>query len=400
MRNATAQIGNTDSSISPPASHTPAPDGNAEAQTAVEDGDSVPNIRRDSAPTIPGDSAPDMRGDFAAGRTAADEGSTQGGSTDDKADSSDEQESGPRRGALVGALQVGGATLSATSGNRFARGAGTAARVAGWMMERKMDREARAGLGGKPAGRSASRTGSTNAWRGMAAGLGASSPAGYAAATGPLSRLEEQYGSDAVRSAAQESLGPAIAARRFGNETAPSMATQDGFYTRGPAGQPQPDVSAWIGSTVENRLRTMPGGAHSGPRIYPDSPPSAPAAPGGAGPTPSLLDFRQGAQMAEALGYGSHDQQATRALASLHHVHRSPRLGFDAGSARDTVEAAWTARSALAGVAGEQMAAARAAFLHDVSQIAQDHGHTDEFIYPTPWSNLAARIRADAGIDQ
>jgi hypothetical protein len=46
------------------------------------------------------------------------------------------------------------------------------------------------------------------------------------------------------------------------------------------------------------------------------------------------------------------------------------------------------------------MGAARAAFLHDVSQIAQDHGHTDEFIYPTPWSNLAARIRTDAGIDQ
>nr|MBC8252680.1 hypothetical protein [Ardenticatenia bacterium] len=78
MRNATAQIGNTDSSISPPASHTPAPDGNAEAQTAVEDRDSVPNMR--------GDFAPNIRRDSAHRRTATDAGSTQNGSTDDTAD--------------------------------------------------------------------------------------------------------------------------------------------------------------------------------------------------------------------------------------------------------------------------------------------------------------------------
>ena len=395
MRAATAQIGNRDGAVTSSTSRAPVPGSNAEAQTSAEDRDLVPSIRGDTG------AAPGIRGDPDAGNAQNSQGT---------ADSNGEQDSGPlhsqgpgpRRGALAGALQVGGATLSAVSGSRFGRGAGTAARVGGWMMERKMDREARAGSGGKPAGQPALRTGSTNAWRGLAAGLGASSPAGYAAATGPLSRLEEQYGFDAVRSAAQESLGPAIAARRFGNETAPSMAMQDGFYTRGPDGQPQADVSAWIGSTVENRLRTMPGGAHTGPRIYPDSPPSAPAASGGlhGGSAPSLLDFRQGAQMAEALGYGNHDQEAVRALASLHHVHRDPRLGFDTGSATATVEAAWRARSALAGVAHEQPGAARAAFLHDVSQIAQDHGHTDEFIYPTPWSNLAARIRADARIDR
>ncbi|MBN2432677.1 MAG: hypothetical protein JXQ27_14470, partial [Acidobacteria bacterium] len=303
------------------------------------------------------------------------------------------------------ALQVGGATLSAMSGSRLGRGAGSAARAAGWMMEKQMEREARSELGGKQAGQPFRK--STNQWREFAAGLGASSPTGYAAATGPLSRLAEQYGPAAVRSAAQESLGPAIAARRFGNETSPSMAIQDGFYHRDSTGQPQADVSAWVGSTVENRLRTMPGGAQTGPRIYPATPPSAPAAPGGSGATPSLLDFRQGAQMTEALGYGRHDQEAVHALASLHHAHRNPRFGFDAGSARATVEAAWGARSAVAGATSpdgglvqEQLHAVRTAFLHDLSQIAGDHGHTNEFFYPSAWSNLATRIRADAGMNQ
>ncbi len=433
MRTATAQIGSRDNAVTSPPSQAPVAGSDAEAQTSVEDGDAgaTPGIRGDAGatPGIRGDAGatsgirgdagatPGIRGDAGATPGAAQPPAFAGTRTLAMLRATREQRTtmvsriltpgirgdpGPRRGALAGALQVGGATLSAVSGSRFGRGAGTAARVGGWMMERKMDREERTGPEGKPAGQPALRSGSTNVWRGMAAGLGASSPAGYAATTGPLSRLEEQYGFDATRNAVQESLGPAIAARRFGNETAPSMATQDGFYTRGPGGQPQADVSAWIGSTVENRLRTMPGGAHTGPRIYPDSPPSAPAASGGlhGGSAPSLLDFRQGAQMAEALGYGSHDQEAIRALASLHHVHRNPGLGFDAGSARATVEAAWRAQSALAGVPHEQPGTARTAFLHDVTQIARDHGHTDEFIYPTPWSNLAARIRADAGIDR
>ena len=404
MRDVTARIGPRDSAVAPSPSRAPLPGGSG-AQTALVDSTCGTRADPDAADAQGNPEAADSNDEQGLGhrRAAVAQYSPLDSAAppDAPLDSTRDQPTGRGQGRIAGALQMGGATLSAMSGSRLGRGAGTAARAAGWMMERQMDREARAGPGGKPAGQPASRTGSTNVWRGMAAGLGASSPAGYAAATGPLSRLEEQYGFDAARSAAQESLGPAIAARRFGNETAPSMALQDGFFTRGPDGQPQADVSAWIGSTVENRLRTMPGGAHTGPRIYPASPPSAPAAPGGAGPAPSLLDFRQGAQMAEALGYGSHDQEAIRALASLHHVHRNPRLGFDAGSARATVEAAWRARSAPAGairpdggLAREHLHAVRAAFLHDLSQIARDHGHTDEFIYPTPWSNLAARMRA------
>ena len=398
MRDVTARIGPRAGAVPPSPSQAPGPGGSG-AQTPLAGG--APGTRADpDAADLGGNpEAADGSGDQDPGHRRAAVAASP--------DAPRDRPTGRGQGPLVGALQVGGATLSAMSHSRLGRGVGTAARVGGWMMERQMDREARSGQGGNRAERPSARTGSTAVWRGTAGGLGASSPAGYAAVTDPLARLEEQYGFDATRSAAQESLGPAIAARRFGHETAPSMATQDGFFTRGQDGQPQADVSAWIGATVENRLRTMPGGARTGPRLYPSSPPSAPAASGGAGPTPSLLDFRQGAQMAEALGYGVHDQEAIHALASLHHAHRNPRLGFDAGSAGATVEAAWRARSEPAGagtadgeLAREYLHTVRAAFLRQVSQIAQDRGHTDEFIYPTPWSNLSARMRADAGVDR
>ncbi len=371
--------------------HSPAPGaGGIQAGTATSNspGETAPNAGAPSG-TLPAGS-PDSPANASGQPPAA-----TGGATARPAG----REAGTRGArSLAGALQVGGASLSTMSGSRLGRGTGTAARVAGWMMERQIDRESRAGPAGREDSAAGTRQSGRGGWSDLASGLGALSPAGAASVTSPLARLAEQYGAGAVRSAAGEALGPAVAAHQFAGESAPSMAIQDGFYTRDAAGQPQADISAWIGATVENRLRTMPGGSRSGPRLYPAGPPSAPAATHGVDLAPSPVDYRQGAQMAEALGYGPGDQEALRGLAALHHLHRNPQHGFDARAARATVEAAWSAGPAAPG--GEP-AAARGAFLSAVEEMARDRGHAPAggggAPYPTPWRNLAARIRAEAG---
>jgi hypothetical protein len=148
-------------------------------------------------------------------------------------------------------------------------------------------------------------------WQGLLDANGISSAEeGFTDMTRVLSRLEDEYGGQAVRPVAPEVVQGMRAAQQYGGISLLAQAQA--------AGHASP--AEYLGSQVEGRLQ-----AHEGVRRPPTFPPGVSPSPGAWGAGPGPYDYRVGMDLAGTLG--RRGAEAVDAYARLAWAVRDPALG-------------------------------------------------------------------------